>query len=141
MPRRTVGPRLFLLAALAGAVMGGAACGSDNSTGNGGGLTAADLVGSYDLASLTLGNSAPLTPPTATGVLVLTDTTYKVDLNLPSGLQTDSGTWAVSGHNWTQTSSVQPVQETGTVQLSHDTLSVNVNVAGTPIANVWVRQH
>ncbi|HEY7876801.1 MAG TPA: hypothetical protein VIC55_01170 [Gemmatimonadaceae bacterium] len=138
MQRRVVIPRLSLLAVAAALIAGFTACGSSGATAPG--LTAADLVGSYNLVSLTLGNSDPLTPPTATGVLTLTLTNYNVALNLPSGAEADSGTWTVSGNNWTQTSSVQDIQEAGTVSLSHDTLAVNVNVAGTPIANIWVKQ-
>lgn len=139
MQRSVVTSRLVLLAAAAALTIGIAACGSDNSTGPSG-LTAAQLVGTYDLVSLTLGTSQPLTPPAATGTLTLDTTTYSVNLNLPTGPEVDSGTWTVSGDNWTQTSSVQDVEEAGTVNLSHDTLSVNVNVAGTPIANVWVKE-
>lgn len=142
MQRTVVVSRLALLAAAAAMTIGIAACSSDNSTGPSG-LTPAELVGTYNLVSITLGSSQPLTPPMATGVLVLDTSTYNVTLTLPSDtgpeVEVDSGTWTVSGNNWTQTSQVQPIQETGTVSLSHDTLSVNVSVAGNPIANVWVK--
>ncbi|HKV50331.1 MAG TPA: hypothetical protein VJO52_03950 [Gemmatimonadaceae bacterium] len=135
MTQRFKVPRLWLAAA---AVIAGSACSSSGSTNPG--LTAAELVGTYDLVSLTLGNSNPLTPPTATGTLVLHTSTYNVTLNLPSGPEADSGTWTVSGAAWTQTSSVQPIQEQGTVALSHDTLTVSLNAAGTSISNVWVKE-
>jgi hypothetical protein len=91
--------------------------------------------------SLTLGNSAPLTPPTATGTLALTSSTYNLTLMLPTGTQQDSGTWTVSGHQWTQTSSSGQGQEQGTVSLSHDTLSVDLTAAGTAISTVWAMVH
>lgn len=138
MTHRLKVPRLWLAAAAVIAVVAGTACGSSGSTNPG--LTAAELVGTYDLVSLTLGNSDPLTPPTATGTLVLHSSTYSVTLNLPSGTQSDSGTWTVNGTTWTQTSSVQPIQEQGTVALSHDTLTVNLSAAGTSISNIWVKE-
>ncbi|HEX6814515.1 MAG TPA: hypothetical protein VF102_02485 [Gemmatimonadaceae bacterium] len=139
MRQRVRVPRGWLVAAVVLAVAAGTACGSSNGSTNPG-LTPAELVGTYDMASLTLGTSPPLVPPEATGTLALTTTTYNVTLNLPSGTQTDSGTWTVNGHNWTQTSSVQAIQEQGTVNLSHDTLTVNLNAAGTAISTVWVKQ-
>lgn len=139
MRQRVRVPRWWLVAAAVTAVAAGTACGSSNGSTNPG-LTAAELVGTYDMASLTLGTSPPLVPPEATGTLALTMTTYNVTLNLPSGTQTDSGTWTVHGSNWTQTSSVQAIQEQGTVSLSHDTLTVNLNAAGTAISTVWVKQ-
>ena len=137
MTQRLKVPRLWLAAAAVMAVVAGTACGSSGSTTPG--LTAAELVGTYDLVSLTLGNSDPLTPPAATGTLVLHTSTYGVTLNLPSGPEADSGTWTVNGTTWTQTSSVQAIQEQGTVGLSHDTLTVNLSAAGTMISNVWVK--
>jgi len=120
------------------AVVAGTACGSSGPTNPG--LTAAELVGTYDLASLTLDNDPPLVPPEATGTLTLALSTYNVTLNLPSGTQVDSGTWSVSGSTWTQSSSTQAIQEQGTASLSHDTLTVNLNAAGTQISSVWVKQ-
>ena len=139
MRQRVRVPRGWLVLAAALAVAAGTACGSSNGSTNPG-LTAAELVGTYDMASLTLGAAPPLVPPQATGTLALTMTTYNVTLNLPSGTQTDSGTWTVSGSHWTQTSSVQAIQEQGTVSLSHDTLTVDLNAAGTAISTVWVKQ-
>lgn len=138
MTQRVKVPRLWLAATAVMALVVGTACSSSGTTNPG--LTAAELIGTYDLVSLTLGNSAPLTPPTATGTLVLHASTYSVMLNLPSGAEADSGTWTVNGTTWTQSSSVQAIQEQGTVGLSHDTLTVNLSVAGTSISNVWVKQ-
>ena len=130
--------RGWLVAAAVMAVVAGTACGSSGPTNPG--LTAAELVGTYDLASLTLDNDPPLVPPEATGTLTLALSTYNVTLNLPSGTQVDSGTWSVSGSTWTQSSSTQAIQEQGTASLSHDTLTVNLNAAGTQISSVWVKQ-
>lgn len=130
--------RGWLVAVAVMGVAASSACSSNGSTNPG--LTAAELVGSYDLASLTLGASEPLTPPTATGTLMLTLTRYNLTLNLPSGTQVDSGTWSVSGSTWSQSSDVSPEQEQGTASLSHDTLSVNLTAGGTTISSVWVKQ-
>lgn len=138
MRQRVRVARGWVVAAAAIAVAAGTACSSNGSTNPG--LTAAELVGTYDLVSLTLGNNPPLGPPEATGTLTLNMSTYNVTLVLPSGTQVDSGTWSVSGSTWTQSSSVQPIQEQGTVSLSHDTLTVSLNAAGTAISNVWVKQ-
>jgi len=138
MSQRVRVRRGWLVAAAVMAVVAGTACGSSGSTNPG--LTAAELVGTYDLASLTLDNDPPLVPPQATGTLTLALSTYNVTLNLPSGTQVDSGTWSVSGSTWTQSSSTQAIQEQGTAKLSHDTLTVNLNAAGTQISSVWVKQ-
>jgi len=138
MKQRVRVPRGWLVAAAVMAVAAGTACGSSGSTNPG--LTPAELVGTYALASLTLDNDPPLVPPQATGTLTLTTSTYNVTLNLPSGTQVDSGTWSVSGSTWTQTSSAQAIQEQGTARLSHDSLTVNLNAAGTAISSVWVKQ-
>ena len=138
MSQRARVRRGWLVAAAVMAVVAGTACGSSGPTNPG--LTAAELVGTYDLASLTLDNDPPLVPPEATGTLTLALSTYNVTLNLPSGTQVDSGTWSVSGSTWTQSSSTQAIQEQGTASLSHDTLTVNLNAAGTQISSVWVKQ-
>ena len=138
MSQRVRVRRGWLVAAAVMAVVAGTACGSSGPTNPG--LTAAELVGTYDLASLTLDNDPPLVPPEATGTLTLALSTYNVTLNLPSGTQVDSGTWSVSGSMWTQSSSTQDIQEQGTASLSHDTLTVNLNAAGTQISSVWVKQ-
>ena len=139
MSQRVRFRRGWLVAAAVMAVVAGTACGSSNGSTNPG-LTAAELVGTYDLASLTLDNDPPLVPPVATGTLTLALSTYNVTLNLPSGTQVDSGTWSVSGSTWTQSSSTQAIQEQGTASLSHDTLTVSLNAAGTQISSVWVKQ-
>jgi len=138
MSQRVRVRRGWLVAAAVMAVVAGTACGSSGPTNPG--LTAAELVGTYDLASLTLDKDPPLVPPEATGTLTLALSTYNVTLNLPSGTQVDSGTWSVSGSTWTQSSSTQAIQEQGTASLSHDTLTVNLNAAGTQISSVWVKQ-
>jgi len=138
MSQRVRVRRGWLAAAAVMAVVAGTACGSSGSTNPG--LTAAELVGVYDLASLTLDNDPPLVPPEATGTLTLALSTYNVTLNLPAGTQVDSGTWSVNGSTWTQSSSTQAIQEQGTASLSHDTLTVNLNAAGTQISSVWVKQ-
>lgn len=116
------------------------ACGND-STQPSNSSTAA-LVGSYDLLSVTFQNQPPIGPPAATGLLVLADSTYNLTLTVPPDETpvVDSGTYSISGSNWTQSSSVQPVQSVGTYSLSNDTLRVNVTTANMQLATAWLKQ-
>ena len=136
--QRPVGVRaLPIVAALVWAIA--SACGSDSTaptTGN------SALIGTYDLVSVTFQNQQPIGPPAANGVLVLADSTYIVSLTIPPDTTpvVDSGTYTVSGNNWSQASKVQPVQSVGTYSLSHDTLSVNVTTLNMQVATVWTKQ-
>lgn len=116
------------------------ACSSDKSTGSG--TTAADVQGQWTLVSINEGGTT-LAPPTATGALQLTLTKYYLTLNLPDpvGTQYDSGTYTISGANWSQTSQVNGSQSVGTDVLSgnKDTLNVNTTTQGTAVATVWTR--
>jgi hypothetical protein len=118
-----------------------ASCGNNDSTGPEGN---ADLIGSYALASLTFQGQATLGPPFATGSLILTDTTYSlsIDITVPGAEQqiTDSGTYTVSGSNWTQSSSTLNVQSVGTYALAAGTLTVDVTTAGQQVTTIWLKQ-
>ena len=136
--QRPVGVRaLPIIAALVWAIA--SACGSDSTAPN---TSTSALIGTYDLASATFQNQQAIGPPIATGTLVLADSTYIVTLTIPPDTTpvVDSGTYTVSGSNWTQASKVQPVQSVGTYSLSHDTLSVNVTTLNMQVATVWTKQ-
>lgn len=82
------------------------------------------LPGVFQLVSLTQGGNT-IGPPLATGTLVLTQTTYSIDLNVPDPNDpfgppvntVDSGTYSTSGSNWTQESSETGLQGVGTFTL------------------------
>lgn len=119
-----------------------AACGGNTATGP---APAADLSGTYGLVSITFQGNPAIGPPTATGRLVLTKTTYNVTLDIkpplvPEQVIVDSGTYSISGNAWSQSSLVNPVQSVGTYTLSHDTLTVNVTTVGMQVENVWKKQ-
>lgn len=141
MTRRAIPPVLVGVVLAAVALAG---C-SSSSTGVKG-ITAAELVGTYSLAEIWFGGTPDtLTPPAATGTFRLTDSTYYVDLTLPSqdgpAEEVDSGTYTLSNHNtWVQSSDVNPIQSTGTLKLSNDTLTVDATEAGQEVWSVWVKQ-
>jgi hypothetical protein len=112
-----------------------------NSTGPAAG---ADLSGSYALQSLTESGST-LTPPVATGTLVLTATNYTVNLTVaipgqPTDQELDAGTYTVSGSQWTQTSTTNGIQSVGTYTFKNGLLSVNVTTQGQATSSVWMKQ-
>jgi hypothetical protein len=114
-------------------------CGGSNST-SPPTISPAELVGTYDLLSITFQGQQPLTPPAATGVLSLTPTTYTVVLAVGPDTTADNGTWTVSGNQWTQSSATMQLQSVGTVAFSHDTLTVNVTTQGQQVNNVWKKR-
>jgi hypothetical protein len=118
-----------------------AGCGGSSSTGPTP-ITSSELAGTYDLLSITFQGQPALTPPMATGVLVLTPTTYAVILHVApdTGAQVDSGAYSISGNQWSQTSTTSQVQSVGTFTFSHDTLTVNVTTQGMQVNNVWKKR-
>lgn len=124
-----------------------AACGGGDG-GDGGdsptGPTAQDLVGGYELISFKFQDQPAFTPPAAVGTLVLTLTTYQVDISINFPLDTmrihDEGTYSIgSNGTWAQESTTMDVQSVGTFELGNDTLSVDVTAQGQRILNVWRR--
>jgi len=101
--------------------------------------TNAQLIGTYDLSSITFQGQPSLAPPAASGTLTLGDSTYAVSLTVPpdTAAVTDSGTYTISGSSWTQSSKVQPVQSVGTYSFSNDTLTVNVTTLNMQVSTVW----
>lgn len=144
---RHVSVRLLSLAAAATGVAV-AACSSSKSTAPR--LTPEQLVGTYNLDTLSTA-AGTATPPAVNGTLVLTDSTYREHVVAATGpspsdtaqLSADSGTYAVSGSSFTQTSETGQPSVTATASLrgaNGDTLDVIVTspaqAAGT---YVWVK--
>jgi len=104
-----------------------------------------DLSGTYELVSLTQGGITIGPAQGATGALVLTQTTYSIDLTVPNpddpfgpGINTvDNGTYSTDGSNWTQESSTTGLQGVGTFTLQGNTLTVNVTTVGIEVLTVW----
>lgn len=133
--------RALLLVAtvcLAGSV---AACSDDDDNGTNPPVVV-DLSGTYDLVSVTQGGVTVGPDQGASGTLVLTQTTYSIDLTLPGPTgpvnTTDSGTYEISGNTWTQESdNAGGFQGVGTYSLSGGTLTVDVTTAGVQVLSVW----
>lgn len=134
--KRSLRPLSAASLALAAAL---AVASCSNSTSSNG-LTSQDVEGSYNLLSLTAPPNPELTPPAATGTLVLTLTRYNVNLNVVGTPTADSGTYTINGNTFTETSEATGFQYTGTAALSHDTLTVNVTTPGGQISNTWQKQ-
>jgi hypothetical protein len=132
-------PVLLLLAA---AALGIAAlgCGSDNS----GPSNPAPPAGTYAMTSFQNPPNPTLTPPVATGTLVLTATTYDVTIDVQGQDEVhDQGTYSISGTGWSQSSTTNPgVQSTGTFTYSLATgaLTVDVTAQGIRTIAAWQKQ-
>lgn len=102
-----------------------------------------DLAGSYTLVSITFEGQPTLTPPAATGTLVLTETRYDVDITIqteqgPNQIS-DEGSYEVDGNSWSQTSDDGDIQSVGTFELDGDVLTVDVTTQNQRVVNVWER--
>ena len=101
-------------------------------------------AGTYALTSFQNPPNPVLTPPTATGTLVLAATTYDVTINVQGqDPVTDQGTYTISGGNWSQTSTTnQGVQSTGTFSYNQTTglLTVDVTAFGVRTVSAWQKQ-
>ncbi|HKT61251.1 MAG TPA: hypothetical protein VJQ46_14455 [Gemmatimonadales bacterium] len=117
-----------------------AGCGSDNT----GPSNPPPPAGTYSLTSAQNPPNPVLTPPNATGTLVLTGTTYNVTIDVQGqGEVQDEGTYSISGNNWTQISTTNPgVQSTGTFTYVTATgvLTVDVTASGVRTITVWQKQ-
>jgi len=121
-------------AAAAAIVLGGGACSSSTAP------ASVDLSGTYGLVSIQFGTGTTvLTPPTETGNLSLNATTYNLTLSgaVP---ETDTGTYSISGSNWSQQSSTTGTQSTGTYTLSGTQLTVTTVQQGITVVSVWQKQ-
>jgi len=130
---------LMLLSSAVTALVVG--CSSDNTAPS----NPAPPAGTYALVSIqNPPNTTTLTPPAATGSLVLGATTYDVTISIVGqDPVVDQGTYSISGSNWTQTSTTnQGVQSTGTFTYNQGSgvLSVDVTVVGVRTISVWQKQ-
>jgi len=133
-------PSVRLLGIVLVSTVAVAACSSSNDT------TApnASLAGNYTLASFEqVGVIPALTPPAATGSLVLTTTRYKVTINInipgsPLAI-VDSGTYTATATTLTQTSDGAFGQSTGTYTLNSTTLVTDLTSIGGRIKSTWQR--
>ena len=114
-----------------------AGCGGDNSPTQ----PSVNLAGTYSLTSFSfVVQGHPQAIPGATGTFTLTATTYTLHLSIPGqGDLEDSGTYAISGSQWSQ-SSTTTGQATGTYQLSGNQLTVDATSQGTESVSVWQKQ-
>jgi hypothetical protein len=121
--------------ALVAALLVGA-CSDDDPTGSNG----TDLSGNYTLVSYAVGG-VTLTPPAATGTLVLTSTRYTITASIGGTPINDNGTYTVNGNQITQTSDVNPIQTVGTWTQSGNlfTIDVTVPVQGR-VVSTWQKQ-
>jgi hypothetical protein len=131
-------PVLLLLAAALGIAAHG--CGSDNS----GPSNPAPPAGTYALVSFQNPPNPTLTPPIATGTLVLTATTYDVTIDVQGQDEVhDQGTYSITGTGWSQSSTTNPgVQSTGTFTYDQGTgvLTVDVTAVGVRTITSWQKQ-
>lgn len=105
-----------------------------------------DLSGTYDLTSFEVPPNPVVGPPFVTGTLTMTATRYRVNLTNgtvnPPQVVVDSGTYTVSGNNWSQTSEGNPPlpQTIGTYTLNGTILRVDATSAGQRTITVWTRR-
>ena len=124
--------RRSLLAALAaGALL--ACSDDDDDTG-----PTTDLSGTYTLVSFQQDNNPVLTPPIATGTLVLTATTYNVSISVAGQQLVDQGTYTTNGNNFSQTGTLG--QATGTFTQNGNTFSTDLTTAGGRVRSTWQKQ-
>jgi hypothetical protein len=111
-----------------------AACSGDD---GGAGPDTTDLSGNYTLVSYQVGGNT-LTPPVATGTLVLTATQYTISMVIAGQAVNDNGTYTTNGNQITQNSNVQPLQTVGTWSQNGNlfTIDVTVPVQGR-VVSVW----
>jgi hypothetical protein len=125
--------------AVGAVLLWGAACSSTDSTGP----SSVSLAGSYTLTSFSeAGND--LTQAVQTGTLVLTGTTYSVNIQFLGNVApavVDSGTYTATATGaFSQTSTATGQQATGTYTNSNGVLSVNVTSQGVAVAQTWQKQ-
>lgn len=131
---RTLGLTAFTaLFALAGA------CSDDNGPSG----PSVDLSGTYDLSSMEQPPNPVFGPPVASGVLVMTQSRYRLNLTIaavnPPQVIVDSGTYTVTGNTWTQNSEGNPPlpQTVGTFTVNGSILRVDATSAGQRTITVW----
>ena len=123
--------RRSLIAALAATVLVACSDDEDNTGPN------TDLSGSYTLQSFQQGDNPVLTPPIATGTLVLTATTYSVTISAAGQQLVDQGTYTTNGNQFSQSGTLG--QATGTFTQSGNTFSTDLTTAAGRIRSTWVK--
>jgi hypothetical protein len=116
-----------------------AGCGSDNT----GPANPPPPAGTYDMTSFQNPPNPAVTPPTVTGQLVLTASTYNVTIDVQGQVQQDQGTYTISGNTWTQISTTTPgLQSTGTFSYTTATgvLKVDVTAQSFRTITLWQKQ-
>jgi hypothetical protein len=137
--------RISLWSLACGVAIMAAACGGDKVTAPApcdtyhGGIVAMpdSLPGSYTLTSLCQGAKPDLVPPTATGMLTLTQSDFTASLTIRSQTQTISGTYTTTGEAISVTLGLG--QLTGTFRLANDTLRVSGVVGPQALSLVGTR--
>ena len=125
---------MLRVAAAAAIALGGGACSSTTAP------ASVDLSGTYGLVSIQFGTGTTvLTPPTETGSFSLNTTTYNLTLSGAVN-QTDTGTYSISGSNWSQSSTTNGFQSTGTYTVSGTQLTVTTVQQGITVVSVWQKQ-
>lgn len=124
--------RRTLIAALAAVAL--MACSDDDETG-----PSTDLSGTYSLQSFQQGETQPVTPPLATGTLVLTATTYNVAINIGGQpAVVDQGTYTTNGNQFSQSGTLG--QATGTYTQNGNSFSTDLTASGIRIRSTWLKQ-
>jgi hypothetical protein len=114
-----------------------AACSGDDTSGP----STTDLSGNYTMLSFQQGANPTMSPPFATGNLVMTATTYNITITVQGQVAiADNGTYTISGNSITQTSNVQPIQSVGTWTRNGNVFSIDVTAAGQRVVSSWQKQ-
>jgi hypothetical protein len=128
-------PRVAALTAACGFVWL-SACSSSTGPAN------VSLAGTYELSSFSeAGNAVPFDA----GTLALTDANYTVHITFSQGVPlpaiADSGTYvATDSGSFSQTSTVNGSQATGTYTLANNLLTVILTAQGVPVTQTWHKQ-
>jgi len=127
--------------AVASVVAALTACSKDTTSTTCASGSPANLVGSYDLLSYTIGPSTYTSPP-AIGNLRLHAGTYGVDVTLPGPqIISDSGTYVLTGADCiSQTSLFGYAPFVGTYSLQSGILTLGGTASGTVVSNIWTKQ-
>ena len=122
--------------ALAICVLAASACGEGDPVD-----LAPNLIGSYELASVTYPGQPTGTPPYVTGTLTLTESGYSLEINAisPEGpVQViDQGTYQVDGTSWSQSSTGEQPSAVGTYEFDGVLLHLDVVAEEAPVQFTW----
>src|SRR5579864_4323637 len=127
---------MLRVAAAAAIALGGGACSSTTAP------ASVDLSGTYGLVSIQFGTgTTALTPPPEPGNVSLSTNPNIYNLTLSGQVpEQDTGTYSISGSNWSQQSSVNGTQSVGTYTVSGTQLTVTTVQQGITVVSVWQKQ-